>query len=235
MSGHGDVPDAKPFGVILCDDHHVLGDALAMLFDTDPDLELVAPPARDPHQAIELAGSKHPAVVLMDVDLGTDIDGIEAARRIKKADGRVQVVLMTAMTDEELLVKAVEAGAAGLLRKTIPAQELIDSIKAVAKGESLVDGAQLTRVLQKVAGRRQAEAGERVRIDQLTAREMEILQLLGEGRRPDEIADRLSLSIHTVNTHVRNLLAKLGVSSKLEAVVLAARHDVISVGGKKRG
>ncbi|HWC14494.1 MAG TPA: response regulator transcription factor [Actinomycetota bacterium] len=118
------------------------------------------------------------------------------------------------------------------MRKTQPAATVLEAVKAAARGESLVDPTQLTRVLQKVAGKRQERAEAKLLLDQLTAREREVLQLLAEGCRSDDIADRLALSVHTVNTHVRNILAKLGVSSKLEAVVYAARHGAVRVGGQ---
>jgi len=217
-------------GVLICEDHNVLADALGLMLATDPDLDLVAPPVSDPFDAIELTSRLKPTVVLMDIDLGAEIDGIEATRRIKASSPETHVLLMTAMQDEALVVKAVEAGAAGLLRKTQTAELVLEAIKRVAAGEILVDPKQLTRVLRALAAEREQRREADLLLGQLTDREREILQLLAEGRGVDEMAAALVLSPSTVQTHVRNILSKLGVSSRLEAVVFAARHGAVRVG-----
>jgi DNA-binding NarL/FixJ family response regulator len=136
---------------------------------------------------------------------------------------------MTAHEDERLLVEAVEAGASGFLRKTEGVDELLGAIRAAAAGEILVDRVALARLLPQVARERERRRDAQLLLSQLTDREREILTLLSEGLRNDDIAARLYISPQTVQTHVRNLLGKLGVHSKLEAVAFAVRNGAITV------
>jgi DNA-binding NarL/FixJ family response regulator len=165
----------------------------------------------------------------MDVMFQGPMSGIEATRRIKQTSPATKVVIMTALEDERLLVEAVEAGASGFLRKTEGVDEFIATVKAAAAGEILIDRAALARLLPLVAREREARRDAQLLIDQLTEREREILGLLAEGLRNDDIAGRLYISPQTVQTHVRNLLSKLGVHSKLEAVAFAVRNGAVSV------
>jgi DNA-binding NarL/FixJ family response regulator len=136
---------------------------------------------------------------------------------------------MTAHDDERLLVEAVEAGASGFLGKDEAADEVLAAAKAAAEGEVLIDPIILTRLLHQVAKEREARRDALALLEELTEREHEVLQLLSEGMRNDDIAQKLFISPQTVQTHVRNLLAKLGVHSKLEAVAFAVKHGAISV------
>ncbi|HEX7464712.1 MAG TPA: response regulator transcription factor, partial [Actinomycetota bacterium] len=157
------------------------------------------------------------------------MDGIEATRRIKEVSPATKVVIMTAHDEERLLVEAVEAGASGFLRKEEAADEVLAAAKAAAEGEVLIDPTLLTRLLHQVAQEREARRDALALFEELTEREREILQLLAQGTRNDDIARKLFISPQTVQTHVRNLLAKLGVHSKLEAVAFAVKHGAISV------
>jgi DNA-binding NarL/FixJ family response regulator len=136
---------------------------------------------------------------------------------------------MTAHDDDRLLVEAVEAGASGFLGKEEAAGEVLSAAKAAAEGEVLIDPATLTRLLHQVSLEREARRDAEALLGELTEREREILQLLAEGMRNDGIAHKLFISPQTVQTHVRNLLAKLGVHSKLEAVAFAVKHGGISI------
>ena len=136
---------------------------------------------------------------------------------------------MTAHQGDRLLVEAVEAGASGFLRKTEGVDEVLSAVKAAAAGEILVDRIELARLLPHVARERQVQRDAEMLLGQVTEREREILQLLGDGLRNEEIAARLFISPQTVQTHVRNILTKLGVHSKLEAVVFALRHGAVNV------
>jgi len=165
----------------------------------------------------------------MDIVFKGSMDGIQATRRIKEVSPATKVVIMTAHDDDRLLVEAVEAGASGFLGKEEAADEVLAAAKAAAEGEVLIDPSTLTRLLHQVSKEREARRGALALFDALTDREREVLQLLAKGIRNDDIAERLFISPQTVQTHVRNLLAKLGVHSKLEAVALAVRHSAISV------
>ncbi|HEY6565947.1 MAG TPA: response regulator transcription factor [Actinomycetota bacterium] len=219
--------------LLICDDHKILTDALATVVGLDPTLVMVAPPVHDPMTAIEVCTEQLPDVVLMDIIFKGEgngaMTGIEATRRIKEVSPSTKVVIMTAHDEDHLLVEAVEAGASGFLGKDEAAEELLSAAKAAADGEVLIDPATLTRLLAQVARQREAQRDAQNLLDDLTDREREILQLLAEGMRNDDIAAKLFISPQTVQTHVRNILGKLRVHSKLEAVAFAVKHGAIAV------
>jgi DNA-binding NarL/FixJ family response regulator len=216
---------------LICDDHKILTDALAMVVERHGDLRLVAPPVHVPERAIELASEFAPDVVLMDLEFkgGGGMTGIDATRRIKDASPSTKVVIMTAHDDERLLVDAVEAGASAFLGKDEAADEVLGAVKAAAEGESLIDPTLLARLLHQVTREREQRREIQAMFDTLTEREWEILRMLASGMRNDDIASTLFISPQTVQTHVRNVLGKLRVHSKLEAVALAVKHDQIDV------
>jgi DNA-binding NarL/FixJ family response regulator len=215
--------------LLICDDHRILTDALALVVSSDPSLELVAPPVPTPERAIELSGELQPDVVLMDVEFHGPLNGIEATRRIKEILPGTRIVIMTAYEDDRLLVAAVEAGASAFLPKTEAVEEVLVAVKAAAEGEILIDPGQLTRLLTEAAKERESRRDAELLLGQLTDREREILELVADGLRNEDIAARLFISPQTVQTHVRNILGKLGVHSKLEAVLFAVKNGAISV------
>ncbi|HUL84626.1 MAG TPA: response regulator transcription factor [Actinomycetota bacterium] len=222
--------EKQPVSLLLCDDHKVLTDALATVVGLDDGLMLVAPPVHSAEEAIRLAEEHLPDVVLMDIVFkGGGMSGIEATRRIKEASPSTNVVIMTAHDDDRLLVEAVEAGASGFLSKDEAAEDLLAAAKSAADGEVLIDPATLTRLLARVSRQRQEERAALRLLGDLTEREREILRLLAKGMRNDDIAKELFISPQTVQTHVRNILGKLRVHSKLEAVAFAVRHGAIEV------
>jgi DNA-binding NarL/FixJ family response regulator len=214
---------------LICDDHRVLTDALATVVGLDDALELIAPPVHDPQSAIDLCAKFLPDVVLMDIDFKGGMSGIEATRRIKETSPSTKVVIMTAHDDDRMLVDAVEAGASGFLGKDEAAQEILSAAKAAAEGEVLIDPMTLARLLPQVAREREQRRDALALLNDLTEREREILSLLAQGIRNDEIAIKLYISPQTVQTHVRNILGKLRVHSKLEAVAFAVKHGTITV------
>ena len=215
--------------LLICDDHKILTDALATVVGLDPTLVMVTPPVHDPETAIEVCTEQLPDVVLMDIVFKGGMSGIEATRKIKEVSPSTKVVIMTAHDEDRLLVEAVEAGASGFLGKDEAAEELLSAAKSAADGEVLIDPATLTRLLAQVAREREAQRDAQNLLDDLTEREREILQLLAEGMRNDDIATKLFISPQTVQTHVRNILGKLRVHSKLEAVAFAVKHGAITV------
>ena len=221
--------DARKVTLLICDDHKVLTDALAMVVGLDPDLTMIADPVHTAEEAILICAEHLPDVVLMDIVFKGGMSGIDATRAIKAASPATKVVIMTAHDDERLLVEAVEAGASGFLGKDEAAEELLSAAKAAAEGEVLIDPATLTRLLHSVALEREERRDALNLVGDLTEREKEILQLLAEGMRNDGIAAKLFISPQTVQTHIRNILGKLRVHSKLEAVAFGVRHGVISV------
>ncbi len=218
-----------PITLLICDDHKILTDALAMVVERDADLKMIAPPVHTPEEAVDLCRDHHPDVVLMDIVFKGRMNGIEATRQIKEAYPATKVVIMTAHDEERLLVEAVEAGASGFLGKDEAADEVLAAAKAAAEGEVLIDPTTLTRLLHQVSREREAARDAQALLSELTDREREVLQLLAGGLRNDDIAAKLFISPQTVQTHVRNLLAKLGVHSKLEAVAFAVKHSAITI------
>jgi NarL family two-component system response regulator LiaR len=224
------VTKERPVTLLICDDHKILTDALATVVRMDDALEMVVAPVHTPQEAIALAEQHLPDVVLMDIVFkGGEMTGIEATRKIKETSPATKVVIMTAHDEDRLLVEAVEAGASGFLSKDEAAEEVLAAAKAAAEGEVLIDPGTLTRLLAQVAREREEQRDAMKLLDDLTEREREILQLLAAGKRNDDIAKRLFISPQTVQTHVRNVLGKLRVHSKLEAVAFAVRHGAIQV------
>ena len=160
---------------------------------------------------------------------GGGMSGIDATRKIKEVSPSTKVVIMTAHDEDRLLVDAVEAGASGFLSKDDAAQELLSAAKSAADGEVLIDPQTLARLLPQVARERELTRDAMRLLQDLTEREREILGLLAQGMRNDDIAAQLYISPQTVQTHVRNILGKLRVHSKLEAVAFAVRHGAITV------
>jgi RNA polymerase sigma factor (sigma-70 family) len=219
----------RPVTLVICDDHKILTDALSTVVGLDDTLRLVGPPVHDPESAIDLCAEQLPDVVLMDIVFKGGMSGIEATRKIKETSPATKVVIMTAHDDERLLVEAVESGASGFLSKDEAADEVLAAVKAAADGEVLIDPVTLTRLLAQVAREREEKRDAQNLLNDLTEREREILQLLAEGMRNDDIATKLFISPQTVQTHVRNILGKLRVHSKLEAVSFAVKHGAITV------
>jgi len=205
--------------VLLCDDHQVFAEALAGLLVADG-LDVVAVVGRVA-DVVPTALSHRPDVVLMDYEL-PDGDGVSATRAIKAVVPQTHVVLLTSNADEDVLVAAIEAGASGFVTKHKPAAEVTAAIRAAAGGEMLVSSDMLARLLPRMN-----RAADRKGAYDLTARELEVLELLAEGTPNHELATRMGISRNTVRNHVQNLLTKLGVHSRLEAVALATREGLL--------
>jgi DNA-binding NarL/FixJ family response regulator len=211
--------------MIVCDDHRVLTDALEMVVRQDVELELVCPPVHEPGEAIELCREHAPDVVLMDISFEGATTGIAATRRIKAIAAATSVVIMTAHHDERLMLEAAEAGASGYLSKTEGLEAVLAAAKSAARGQILFDATTLSRLLSQASREREEGKAIEARLGRLTLREREVLGLLTEGLRNEDIAERLEISRYTVQTHVSNILGKLEVRSKAEAVAFAMKHE----------
>ena len=230
LQGESEMPDPPVVRLIICDDHRILGDALAMLVRMDPGLDLVAEPFERAASAVAAAIELRPDVVLMDVEFPAGMSGFDATREISTLAPAIKVVVMSGARDpDDLLVQAIAAGAAGFLPKTEAASRILSAVRQAAMGESLLDSATLVRVLHRVGDAKASRRAVDQRTARLTAREREILQRVSEGESNDDIAKSLVLSVHTVHTHVRNILVKLEVHSKLQAVALAVKAGAVTV------
>jgi DNA-binding NarL/FixJ family response regulator len=202
--------------VLIVDDHPLTRDALSALL-TQHGFS-VAGQAADGEEAIELARSLQPDLVLLDLSM-PGVDGISALPKLREAAPECEVVVLTASGTEENLLHAIRAGAAGYLLKTEPPEKIAAFLDGVANGEAALSGAVARRLLDQVrSGNGRGSGVPDAIASALSAREVEVLLLLDDHLGTDEIAKRLFISEHTVRSHVKSLLRKLGVSSRREAL-----------------
>ncbi|HEX2030862.1 MAG TPA: response regulator transcription factor [Actinomycetota bacterium] len=218
-----------PIRVLVVDDHQMFADALELLLSAHPRLEPIGVTA-SAEQALEICDGNCPDVVLMDVDL-PGMDGIEGTRRVRQRCPDTHVVIITALQPTEVLAGAVEAGASGFVPKTQAADQLAEVIQRAAAGEMVLPEGDIVSILRRLQEARQTRTDVERLVSSLTDREIEILQGLAEGKSTPELAEALFISPHTVHSHVRSILAKLGVRSKLEAVLFALRQRIIRLPG----
>lgn len=202
--------------VFLADDHEVVRRGVRDLIDHEDDMSVVGE-ASNASEAMTRIPLCTPHVAVLDVRLGED-SGIEVAREVRSAHPDVRCLMLTSFSDDEALVDSIVAGAAGYVLKQVGGNELLDGIRRVAAGESLLDPSVTTRVLDRLR-----HADEDDLTGGLTGQESKILELLAEGLTNRQIAERMHLAEKTVKNYVSNLLAKLGMSRRTEAAVYAAR------------
>ena len=216
--------DRNPPGairVVIADDHRSFGEALQIALDRERDLTVIEL-VTDGAEAVRTTTREHPDVVLMDLQM-PGVDGIEATRRIREEGGDSAIIILTGNQDEAGLARAVQAGARGYLLKTEPVEDLAKAIRRAHRGEPLHDVTDVESSLRRLRTRRAADGDLERRLARLTPREIEILQRMADGLGPEQIAEQLGMSRHTLRTHTQNILTKLGVHSKIEAVVAAIR------------
>lgn len=212
----------EPTSLLICDDHRILTDAIAAIVSSDPGLRLVTAPVDNGPDAVRLSAEHRPDVVLMDIELRGQMNGIEATRRITQVSPTSRVVVVSGHKRPTVLIEAVEAGASGFLDKNTAIDDLLRVAHAAAAGELLIDPALLARLIPELAAERHATNETRAKLARLTPRERQILTLMTQGRGSESIAEHLFISRPTVRTHIQNVLTKLEVRSQLEAVALAA-------------
>ena len=224
-----DEPDSR-LRVLIADDQALVRAGFRMILEAVEDLEVVAE-AADGLEAVRLARELRPDIVLMDIRM-PGLDGLEAARRVLAGapDGETQVVILTTFDLNEYVYEALRAGASGFLLKDVGPEQLVAGIRTVARGEALLSP-EITRRLIEEFTQRPLPPPPPPGLDQLTARELEVLKLLARGLSNAEIAQELVVGETTAKTHVRNVLMKLDLSDRVQAVVLAYESGLVLPGG----
>jgi DNA-binding NarL/FixJ family response regulator len=211
------VPD--PIRVLVADDQQLLRAGFRVILESEPDIEVVGE-AADGLEAVELAGSTGPDVVLMDIRMPR-LDGLSATERLMALPDPPRVVVLTTFDQNEYVVRALRAGAYGFLLKDAPASRLIAAIRAAASGEALIEPSITRRLIERFATADTEGEGVPPVMRSLTDRELEVLRLMARGHSNAEIAEEMVIAETTVKTHVARILTKLGVRDRVQAVVLA--------------
>ncbi|HLT21754.1 MAG TPA: response regulator transcription factor [Thermomicrobiales bacterium] len=215
--------------VLLIDDHASAREPLAFMLNQEADMEVIAQAGDlgEARQALDRHGGEIDVAV---VDLGLpDGSGEEFIPELREASPDAAALVLTYFSERERLARAVAAGAAGVLHKSAPVSEVVDAVRRLAAGEQLVTLHEVIEALRMLDRERQRDREARLSVEQLTERELEVLQALADGLSDKEIAERLYIGPATVRTHITNILAKLNATSRLQALVLAVRNDIVRI------
>jgi len=210
--------------VLVVDDQQSFAQALSLALGMEHDLEARAVTSGE--EAGRAIGDDRPDVVILDAGI-SGRDGAEVTRDLKRSDPTVDVIVLSDFEDDLTKARALEAGASGVLSKSGPLAGVVDAVRRTRTGEPIIDPAEVERLLRRVRNRRREDSTEAERADRLSLREREILQLLAEGLVGKEIAARLTISPHTLRTHMQNIMTKLGVHTKTQAVLVALRQGKV--------
>jgi two-component system NarL family response regulator len=223
----GEGVSGDPIRVVIADDHVLYRRGLQMVVSQDDDIDIVGE-AGDGKEAIDRTVELLPDVVLMDVRM-PHTSGIEACARIKELVPSTKIIMLTMSDEESDLYEAVKAGANGYLLKDVPGEEIADGIRAVQSGDSLISPSMASKLLAEFAlmSRRQNDRPASMDAPRLTERELEVLRLVARGLANKEIAAELFISENTVKNHVRNILEKLQLHSRMEAAMYAVRENLL--------
>ena len=215
--------------VFLVEDHTSFRQAITMVLDGEPDLH-AAGGAGTVHEALAAARQQPADITVVDLDL-PDGDGLNVLRELRDIAPNTACIVLSALTDDATFGAAIELGASAVLHKSIEIPDLLDAIREVASGRTVLPAADTSRRLQALARSRDRHWHAQLLEQSLTPREKEVLQLLARGAGNRRIGKELGISPETVQTHIRNILAKLAVGSRLEAVVKALRLELVDPPG----
>ena len=215
---------------MLVDDQEMVRVGFRMILQAEPDLTIVGE-AADGAAAIELAARANPDVVLMDVRMPV-LDGIEACRTIRERHPDTRVMMLTTFDLHDYVHAALRAGASGFMLKDAPAEQLVDAIRIIANGDALLAPSITQALIDEVARQPVRDRSSYPGVEQLTERELGVLQLMARGQSNNEIATELFLGEATIKTHVGRILAKLGARDRVQAVVVAYESGVVSPGDR---
>jgi two-component system response regulator NreC len=215
----------KKVRVLIADDHAIVREGVRMILSTHPDIEVVGE-ASNGEQAVSLAQTLRPDVVVMDISM-PGMNGIEATQQIRQRAAGVNVLALTMHEDDHYVFQLLKAGAAGYVLKRAAATDLVDAVRAAARGEAFLYPSVAKTVVADYLRRLQRGEAERKPYDGLTPREREVLALIAEGHTNQQIANRLFISIKTVQTHRAHIFEKLGLHDRTELVRYAIRVGLI--------
>ena len=215
----------SPIRILLADDHTLMRRGLRALLERQNGFAVVAE-AADGREAVEIAAAVSPDVAVIDIGM-PNLNGIEAARRITEKRPETAVVILSMHADESYVLRALKSGARGYLLKDSPEEDLIHAIRAVHNGKAFFSP-EISKMLAEDYMRQMRQRGVEDSYELLTPREREILQMLGEGNSNKEVATKLNLSLHTVETHRGNLLEKLNLHSTAELILYAVRRGIVA-------
>jgi two-component system NarL family response regulator len=219
---------AEPIRVLIADDHALFRRGLQMVLEQEPGISVVGE-AGDGQEAVEKAGETMPDVVLMDVRMPKR-GGIEATKAIKELMPHIKILMLTISDEEADLYDAIKAGATGYLLKEVSIEEVGNAIRSVQTGQSLISPSMASKLLSEFATMvKRADEKQAAPQPRLTDREMEVLKLVAKGRNNRDIAKELFISENTVKNHIRNILEKLHLHSRMEAVVYAVREKLLEI------
>jgi DNA-binding NarL/FixJ family response regulator len=214
--------------IVIADDHELFRRGLRMVLEDEEDIEVVGE-AGDGEEVVDLATEAAPDVVVMDVRMPI-LSGIEATERIKEDLPTTKILMLTISDEEDDLYEAIKAGANGYLLKEISIDEIGNAVRSVNGGQSLISPSMASKLLNEFAAMvRKEEEKQQVPAPRLTPREMEVLEHVAKGMNNREIAKALFISENTVKNHVRNILEKLHLHSRMEAVVYAVRENLLEI------
>jgi DNA-binding NarL/FixJ family response regulator len=212
--------------IVIADDHRSFGEALEIALGKEDDLRVVEVVGGGV-DAVRSTADLHPDVVLMDLRM-PQVDGIEATRRIRETTGQTAVIILTGDEDDLSLARAIEAGARGSVPKTAPVADVAAAVRLAHRGEPLHRPDEVHEALRTLRSRTEHDRDLERRAERLTPRELQILERMAGGATSEAIAEDLGMSRHTLRTHVQNILTKLAVHSKTEAVVAAIRTGKVT-------
>ena len=219
-------PDAVR--VLIVDDHALFRRGLMLVLESEPGIEVVGE-AEDGAEAVTKAEASAPDVVLMDVRM-PKMSGIEATRAVAAALPTSKIIMLTVSDEEDDLYEAIKAGAAGYLLKEISIEEVADAVRAVVQGQTLISPSMASKLINEFQNlSRLAADRSSVPAPRLTDRELEVLRLVAQGMTNREVADQLFIAENTVKNHVRNILEKLHLHSRMEAVLYAVRENLFEL------
>jgi two-component system, NarL family, response regulator YdfI len=211
---------SQPIRILVADDHLIIRQGLRLILETEEDFELVGE-AADGAEAVRLCAELRPEVVLMDLRM-PGMDGLTAIERLRETRPEIAVVILTTFNEDDLMMRGLRAGAKGYLLKDTDRETLFNTIRAASRGETLLKPEIMRRVLLN-ASEMQAATGA----NELTDREMEVLQGVAKGERSKEIALRLGITERTVKAHLASIYNRLGVDSRAAAIAVAAQKGLL--------